>query len=299
MAKHCAVYDLLISCPSDVAEYIPMIELAVNYFNNHFGRLNDVVIRTVHWSKNARPAMGAPPQTLLNQQIVDGSDMVVGLFWTKFGTPTKEYGSGAEEEIERMIAQGKPVFLYFLDIPIPPSQLDCAQYEKVREFKKRHKTDGIYFEIRDPEHLAVKLCDHLTLHFGSVLQGSALKERSKTGTILWVDDEPENNAYKRRTLEQYGLEFTLALSTQQALSILRTQSFSLIISDMGRREGPREGYALLNELRKTDRTTPFLIYSNLPKEGIAEKVLRQGGQGYTNDPTELVRLVLQNLLTRD
>ncbi len=296
MAKLCTVYDLLISCPSDVAKYVPMIELAANYFNNQFGRSNDVVIRTIHWSKNAYPAMGAPPQALLNRQIVDRSDMVVGLFWTKFGTPTEEYGSGAEEEIERMIAQGKPVFLYFLDVPVSPSEIDYGQYAKVREFKKRHKADGIYFEIKDPEHLAVKLCDHLALHFGSVLQGPALKERNKPGTILWVDDQPENNAYKRKTLEQYGLEFTLALSTRQALSILRTQSFSLIISDMGRKEGPREGYVLLDELRKTDRATPFLIYSNLPKEGHAERVLRHGGQGYTNDPAELVKLVIQNLL---
>lgn len=299
MAERIMAYDLLISCPSDVAEYISTIELAVNYFNNNFGRLNGVIIRTIHWSKNAFPTMGAPPQALLNRQIVDGSDMVIGVFWTKFGTPTKDYGSGAEEEIERMIAQGKPVFLYFLDMPVSPSKIDHAQYARVCEFKKRHKGDGIYFEITDTNQLAIKFCDHLALYFGSVIHGPAFKKRNKKGEILWVDDRPENNVYERKTLEQYGLEFTLALSTQQALSSLRAHTFSLIISDMGRKEGPQEGYVLLNELRKTDQATPFIIYAGSRKPEHIKKVLEHGGQGCTNDPTELIELVIRNLLQGD
>ncbi len=53
MAKDIKVYDLLISCPSDVSEYVEMLEKEVNHFNNFFGRKNNIIVRTRHWSKDS------------------------------------------------------------------------------------------------------------------------------------------------------------------------------------------------------------------------------------------------------
>ena len=63
--------------------------------------------------------------------------------------------------------------------------------------------------------------------------------------MLWVDDRPENNVYERQAFEEQGLHFRLALSTEEALQILKQEKFAAIISDMGRKEGPKEGYVLL------------------------------------------------------
>jgi PleD family two-component response regulator len=58
--------------------------------------------------------------------------------------------------------------------------------------------------------------------------------------VLWVDDRLGNNIHERRALETVGIRFTLALSTNEALDHLAKQRFTAIISDMDRREGPRE-----------------------------------------------------------
>lgn len=115
--------------------------------------------------------------------------------------------------------------------------------------------------------------------------------------ILWVDDIPDNNIYERQTMEAMGLEFTLALSTEEALRVLSTRRFAVIISDMGRKEGPREGYALLEALRAKDKSTPFFIYagSNAP-EHRREAALR-GAQGSTNIPGDLIEMVTRALPT--
>ena len=55
-------------------------------------------------------------------------------FGTRFGTATDNYGSGTEEEIEEMLSADKQVFMYFLEAPIIPSNIDIKQYEKVQEF---------------------------------------------------------------------------------------------------------------------------------------------------------------------
>lgn len=113
--------------------------------------------------------------------------------------------------------------------------------------------------------------------------------------ILWVDDRPDNNVFERRAMESMGLKFTLALSTNEALRILSTRRFAAVISDMGRKEGPKEGYALLEKLRATDRSTPFFIYagSNAPQHR-REAILR-GAQGSTNVAADLIEMVTRAL----
>jgi CheY-like chemotaxis protein len=109
--------------------------------------------------------------------------------------------------------------------------------------------------------------------------------------ILWVDDRPDNNTYERGAFEAIGFRFTLALSTNQALQTLSQQRFAAIISDMGRKEGPKEGYVLLHALRSKGDQTPFFIYagSNLPEH--KREAVARGAQGSTNDPQELFELI--------
>lgn len=295
MPNNITVYDLLISCPSDVAEYVDMLEKEVLHFNNFFGRFNNVIIRTRHWSKDSYSESGNP-QELLNKQIVDSSDLALAVFWTRFGTPTENYGSGTEEEIERMLAMGKQVFLYFLDKPVCPSKINQEQYKKIQTFINKHKNEGIFFNVPDEKALANKFRENLGLYFDSIIRGAEFKKNSGKKEILWVDDRPENNVYERNTLEQYGLVFTLALSTQQALHCMKHNEFALIISDMGRKEGKYEGYVLLDEIRKTNKEIPFIFYAGSRKQEHINETLKRGGQGCTNSPTELIDLVIKNLL---
>lgn len=113
------------------------------------------------------------------------------------------------------------------------------------------------------------------------------------GHVLWVDDRPDNNIHERRAFEAMGLSFTLAESTSEALEELNKRRFAAIISDMGRREGPREGYVLLDEIRKTDDETPLFFYASSGSPEHKRKTLEHGGQGCTNNAQELFRMVMR------
>ena len=116
--------------------------------------------------------------------------------------------------------------------------------------------------------------------------------------ILWVDDRPENNTYERQAFETMGLRFTLALSTNEAFERLSQAKFAAIISDMGRREGPREGYALLDRLRQEGDRTPLFFYaaSNAPEH--KRETREHGGQGCTNNGQELFEMVTRAVIKR-
>lgn len=158
------VYDLLISCPGDVEEFVDDIENAVDRFNRLFGENHHTRVDTKYWKRDSYPQMGGKPQNILNRQFINDCDMVVAVFWTKFGTPTDRYGSGTEEEIENMISLGKQVFLYFLDKPCPPSAYHSS-YENVGKFKERCRERGVYQEVSDEKELSNKFHDHLTQYF--------------------------------------------------------------------------------------------------------------------------------------
>jgi CheY-like chemotaxis protein len=116
--------------------------------------------------------------------------------------------------------------------------------------------------------------------------------------ILWVDDRPENNTYVRQAFEGVGLRYTLALSTDDASERLSQTQYAAIISDMGRREGPREGYVLLDRLRKEGDHTPLFFYaaSNAPEH--KRETREHGGQGCTNNPQELFEMVTKAVIGR-
>lgn len=114
--------------------------------------------------------------------------------------------------------------------------------------------------------------------------------------ILWVDDRPENNIFERQAFEALGITFTLALSTKEAIQKLGEKKYAAIISDMGRREGPREGYVLLDLLRAEGDNTPLFFYSSSNDPEHTREALAHGAQGNTNHPQVLFDMVTRAVI---
>lgn len=122
MAQTIVRYEVLLSCPNDVYQTCyPIVKKVIDNFNQMYGLTLGIEIRPKHWSTDSYPQSGGKPQSLLNEQIVDNSDASIAIFWKKFGTPTDKYGSGTEEEIERLLAE-KNKFFYISLISRYPFQ---------------------------------------------------------------------------------------------------------------------------------------------------------------------------------
>jgi CheY-like chemotaxis protein len=136
----------------------------------------------------------------------------------------------------------------------------------------------------------------------SVREASASRPRgwsraSSRNHILWVDDRPENNINERGAFEALGITFSLARTTNEALAAIGRHQFAAIISDMGRKEGPREGYALLDKLRASGDQTPLFFYAASDSPDDRRETIEHGGQGSTNNPQELFRMVMRVVLS--
>lgn len=109
--------------------------------------------------------------------------------------------------------------------------------------------------------------------------------------ILWVDDRPSLNQHEVAALHALGMHVSLSASTEDALRRFRTQSYDLVVSDMGRPPDARAGYTLLNALRGSGDLTPFVIYASSDRPEHFDEAVRRGASGSTNRPDELVRMV--------
>lgn len=192
MPRNVVQYDLLISCPEDITSEISVIEDAVLQFNTQFSDALGISIRTKHWRKNSYAQSGGKPQALLNEQFVNDCDAAVAVLWTRFGTPTDEYGSGTEEEVEIMLSSGKQVFMYFSDKPLSPSQMNEESYKKVQAFRDKYKDRGIYFTYSSDEEFKTLFFAHLSQYFLSEKRVAEVKEERHSKLKIVGIDKNQN-----------------------------------------------------------------------------------------------------------
>jgi nucleoside 2-deoxyribosyltransferase len=194
MPKNIVQYDLLISCPGDIKNEISIIEDAVSQFNTQFSNALGINIRTKYWQKNSYPQSGGKPQALLNEQFVNACDAAVAILWTRFGTPTDNFDSGTEEEVEIMLSSGKQVFMYFSDKPMPPSKVDEESYKKVQAFRDKYKDQGIYFTYSSDEEFKNLFFAHLSQYFLSEKRVAEVKEeRHSELKVVGIDQNRHIN----------------------------------------------------------------------------------------------------------
>jgi hypothetical protein len=108
------------------------------------------------------PEMGDRPQAIINKQLVESCDVLIGAFWTRIGTHTGVAESGTVEEIEEFIKAGKPVLLYFSSAPVVLESVDQDQYRRLTEFRKNVEGRGLVQRYEAVADLREKLARHLT-----------------------------------------------------------------------------------------------------------------------------------------
>lgn len=214
MPKQLTEYNLLFSCPGDAySTCFTAIEESVAHFNSYAKASLGLSVNLTHWSKDSYPQSGGHPQALLNSQIVDNADAAIAVFWTRFGTPTDEFGSGTEEEIERLLSDKKQVFLYFLDKAIPPSMTDAPEYRKQRDqillFRDKYEEKGIFCVVSDEVELKEQFSRHLFLYFANQIAANVetLIDNCKSALVVTaVDGTTDTRVQFLKLLDDMGLE---------------------------------------------------------------------------------------------
>ncbi|WP_028868856.1 DUF4062 domain-containing protein [Psychromonas arctica] len=187
MSYQAKVFNVMIASPGDVGSERAIIRDVIYEWNAVHSQSRNIVLLPIGWETHSSPEMGNTAQEIINNQVLDKCDLLVGVFWTRIGTPTTEYASGTVEEIEKHIEANKPTMLYFSSQPVALDMVELEQYSQLKKFKDSCQSRGLYegfdslssFKEKFYRHLQLKINDHEYFKSDDVVTQSEIVE-SKT-----------------------------------------------------------------------------------------------------------------------
>jgi two-component system cell cycle response regulator DivK len=116
---------------------------------------------------------------------------------------------------------------------------------------------------------------------------------NKKGTILYVEDNPDNRSLIRRVLEAENYAVVEAINATQALEKLNNSNIDLVLMDINMPD--MDGYTLTAKIKAIDKFSkiPIVAVTANVMRGDREKSLGAGCDGYIQKPIDIDTLSQQ------
>jgi hypothetical protein len=162
---------VVLASPGDVQTERDAVQSVIDELNRGVADLLGLQLKVSRWETDAYPALNSGG----GQAHLDGilkiadCDILIGIFWTRFGRKIPSGKTGTEHEI-RVAAQsheekGSPqVMLYFSKLAVDPTAVDLEQLKQVAEFRKEFSERGIYGTYDGPTEFPNILRQNLTAY---------------------------------------------------------------------------------------------------------------------------------------
>lgn len=157
------VLKVMIASPEEVAEERKIVTGAIYRWNDTNASVRQLVLLPIKWETHSTLQLGVPAHTVINRQLLDDADIVIGIFGPRIGTPTEEYIGGTVEEIKKHVAAGKTAKVYFSEVPVAQKNVDQNQYALVQKFREELNGSGLYATYQSMQQFRDDFEHHLAL----------------------------------------------------------------------------------------------------------------------------------------
>lgn len=194
-AERVRILRVVIASPGDVKSERGCVQRVLTELNRGLARQLGLRLEAWMWETDAFPGFHADgPQGRIDASMdVETADIVVGIFWMRFGTPVKDAKSGTEHELRRARAawkqSGSPhVMVYFNDKPVSPGSVqEFDQFREVRAFRDEIGHEALYWTYKGSKQFEEAFRKHLELYlretYGNHAAGSATLLREHTAHV--------------------------------------------------------------------------------------------------------------------
>ncbi len=161
---------VVLASPSDVQPERDVLPSVIEELNRGFGEVLGVDLKLYRWETDAYPGFHPEgPQGLIDSILrIDDCDLLIGIFWKRFGTPTKSAGSGAEHEFLTAYeawkkARRPQIMMYFKEAPYSPkTREETEQWGKVLDFKANFPNEGLWWPFIETGEFEKLVRQHLS-----------------------------------------------------------------------------------------------------------------------------------------
>jgi len=156
--------------PGDVMGERKRLEKVVDELNRRLAPAHGCLLSLWRWETDAHSGLHLEgPQGLIDVTMrIEDADVVVGIFWKRFGTPTLDAESGTEHELWRAWSawreNGRPqVMAYFCQRShMPQSSAEAAQLQQVLSFRESMPEQQLWWSYTSTGDFEQAVREHLT-----------------------------------------------------------------------------------------------------------------------------------------
>jgi len=209
------VIQVMIASPGDVTEERNITREVIYAWNDVNSSTSKVVLVPVGWETHSSPELGSRPQELINKRLLKDCDLLIGIFWSRIGTPTGKADSGTIEEIDQHVSAGKPAMIYFSTKKLDKENNNTDQYKKVQSFKDKCKYWGLIGEyenindFHDKISKQISICLLKNTYINNIINRRAdfsnITANNLQNNIEYRLSEEAKNLLKAATLKQDGI----------------------------------------------------------------------------------------------
>ena len=163
---------VFVASPKDVQDERSRMPLKViDSINKTLGKLLPVSVELWRWEVDAAPAIGEP-QALVNVEL-DKTDVVVVIFWNRFGTATPAGTTGTQSEVLRSLkrwhkVRRPQVMIYFCQRPSLLNGPDLEHRRRLLKFRERISSHVLAVDYENAQDFEWRVRDDLFVTISSL-----------------------------------------------------------------------------------------------------------------------------------
>jgi site-specific recombinase XerD len=235
------ILRVVVASPNDVLAERQAINVVAAELNQGIAEDYDQHIVISRWETDAYPSFHTEgPQGVIDSVLrFEDCDLLIGIFWKRFGTPTPDAKSGTEHEFRKAYEAWQrnrrpQIMIYFNQKPYAPqSKAETDQWGQVLEFKREFPKEGLWWPYKGNAQFERLVRLHLTQFIRRSYARPQKSYNNSTNTAIitptrigppideqiaqWMQDKASdsretNSAYKRyitqfrNVLHEHGLD---------------------------------------------------------------------------------------------
>jgi tetratricopeptide (TPR) repeat protein len=219
---------VIVVSPGDVTAERDAVALVVDELSRRVAS-RGLELSLWRWETDARAGLHLEgPQGLIDERMdIPEADIVVGIFWKRFGTPTGEAQSGTEHELRKAWASwkqnGKPdVMVYFSQQPASPqTSAEAEQWHLVLKFREELPGEQFWWSYENPIAFERLVRGHLEDVVDRRLSGAPVpdaKPPGRAGPQVRFGLPLSGRVFVGRSRELRALEEALAVADQAVVT---------------------------------------------------------------------------------
>jgi hypothetical protein len=186
------IVRVVVASPADVQAERNAVAAVAEDLNRWIGSLLGVRLEVARWETDAYPGILLQGAECLIDKVlrIEDSDLLVGIFWKRFGTPTQGGTTGTEHEIRGACQayrnNGHPqVMVYFSQKEYKPtSDEEAEQWSRLQELKKAYSAEGLWWPYKGRLDFERVLRNHLFNFIRENYLSGVLRGASKENAAL-------------------------------------------------------------------------------------------------------------------